>query len=40
MVALLTQVVLPISVIALLRRSARLPRATAVLAGAVLERAS
>jgi hypothetical protein len=40
MVALLTQVVLPISVIALLRRSARVPRATAVLAGAVLERAS
>jgi hypothetical protein len=37
MVALLTQVVLPISVIALLRRSARLPRATTNRGTAVLE---
>jgi hypothetical protein len=40
MVALLTQVVLPISVITLLRRAARLPRATAIRASAVLEGAS
>ena len=37
MVALLTQVALPISVIALLRRSRRLPRPASNRAGAVLE---
>jgi hypothetical protein len=40
MVALLTQVVLPIAVIALLRRSARLRRAAASRGSAVLEGAS
>jgi len=37
MVALLTQIALPISVIALLRRSRRLPRAASSRTGAVLE---
>ena len=37
MVALLTQVALPISVITMLRRSRRLPRAASSRAGAVLE---